>query len=85
MNTEIYEVEITDTFGGEANYSWVKRERIEVPVGTSDLAIVRLAKQFFGLTGLRTKNESYGDQIVRDFQPAGLCQIMFITYLETKN
>jgi len=24
-----YEVEMTDTFGGDANYSWVKREVIE--------------------------------------------------------
>lgn len=26
-----YEVEYTDTFGGEANYSWVRRAKITVP------------------------------------------------------
>ena len=26
-----YEYEYTDTFGGEANYSWVKRGKVHVP------------------------------------------------------
>lgn len=26
-----YEVELTDTFGGDANYSWVRRAVIEAP------------------------------------------------------
>ncbi len=26
-----FQIEVTDTFAGEANYCWVKRETIEVP------------------------------------------------------
>lgn len=29
--SNIYQIEYTDTFGGEANYSWVKRATIAMP------------------------------------------------------
>jgi hypothetical protein len=25
--------ELTDTFGGEANYSWIRRETLQLPAG----------------------------------------------------
>ena len=77
--TDKFEIELTDTFGGQANYSWVHRETLEVPQGTSDLALVRRAKKLFGLSGCPTENQDYGDSMVRDFRPSGLCQVMFIT------
>ena len=77
--TEKFEIELTDTFGGEANYSWVHRETLEVPEGTSDRALVQRAKKLFGLTGCTAETQDYGDVIVRDFRPSGLSQVMFIT------
>ena len=72
MNTT-YRVEVTDLFGGEANYSWVRRYEF---TAKSDLAAVRKAKNLAGWTGIRCEREDYGDQIV--LRPRGLCQIMFI-------
>ena len=42
MNT--YKIEITDTFGGEANYSWVRR--YEIAANTMKGAMQKLARQY---------------------------------------
>ena len=47
-----YLCEHTDTFGGEANYSWVQREELTVSDNISDLSLVRAAKSALGLSGL---------------------------------
>lgn len=65
--------EMTDTFGGEANYSWVRR--ITVADG-SDLSIVRRVKASLGLAGVRCRRVDYGDQIA--LYPAGACIVVFI-------
>lgn len=70
--------EHTDTFGGEANYSWVKRETLESEKELSDLALVRRAKQFAGFTGLKCRVENFGDMIA--IYPSHICQVCFITF-----
>ncbi len=47
------EVEMTDTFGGEANYSWVIRHEFMMPHDASDAQIVRRAKALVGMTGVQ--------------------------------
>ena len=69
--------EKTDTFGGESNYSWVKRANVEFPDGTSDLSIFRKAKSWAGYSGLRGVKTDYGDSI--DFRPYRICQVLFVT------
>jgi hypothetical protein len=32
----LWNVELTDTFGGEANYSWVRRDQLELPADATD-------------------------------------------------
>ena len=72
------QVELTDTFGGEANYSWVNRKTILVDENISDLKAVRLAKKAVGITGLKCKRENYGDEIRLDIVGANLvCFIIF--------
>jgi len=75
-----FNIEYTDTFGGEANYSWVRRATIEVPDNASDLTLVRLAKKVIGLTGVKCKREQWGDDIV--LRPYSSCTICFITFKE---
>ena len=70
-------VEITDTFGGEANYSWWKRESMEVIECLSRAVLVRKAKALMGWTGLRCVTTDYGLMI--ELRPQGMCQVMFIT------
>lgn len=72
-----YQVEVTDTFNGEANYCWVIRKEIEVEKGTSNLALVRRAKAAVGYTGVKCYRDDMGDMIV--LRPSKLLQIIFIT------
>ena len=91
MNT--YTVEYTDTFAGEANYSWVKRTTVYVPELThygydgsqgyakanksAERELMRRAKAAVGLTGVRGVRRHIGELI--EFRPHGSCTVMFIT------
>lgn len=67
-------IEHTDTFGGDANYCWVKRWHSFRKL--TDLQAVRLAKRICGLSGHRCRSENWGDVIA--LYPAGICQVIFI-------
>jgi hypothetical protein len=71
------DVEYTDTFDGEANYSWVKRETLDLPHKLSDRAIMRRAKAAMGLSGVRGRSYSHGD--MWEFRPYRSCTVMFAT------
>lgn len=89
-----YQVEYTDTFGGEANYCWVKRATVDMPGLThygydggtnyakanriSDRELMRKAKAEMGLTGVRGRVERRGDSIA--FYPYRSCTVMLIDY-----
>lgn len=79
IQTDIH-YEITDTYGGEANYSWVKRGKIECKPGKeySDLSAVRRVKKEINLNGVKCKIENYGDMIV--IKPIGQCIVCFVTF-----
>jgi len=72
--------ELTDTFGGEANYSWVKRGTVQCKEGEkySDLAAVRRVKKAIGWQGIRCVVEHHGDWIT--LRPRGMNQVCFITF-----
>ena len=88
-----YHVEYTDTFSGEANYSWVKRATVSVPElthygydGSTGYAkanrsarreLMRKAKEVVGLTGVRGVTSDFGDTI--EFRPYRSCTVMFVT------
>lgn len=94
--TDSFAVEYTDTYGGEANYSWVRRAVIEVPClehfgckSASDYneasrrqsrVIMRKAKAAMGLTGRRGTKDDLGEYI--SFRPYGSCTVMTIDYVE---
>lgn len=60
MTTElITHVEVTNTYGGEANYSWVRRHELRGLEGKSDLAIVRRVKREIGWSGHRCRTEKW--------------------------
>lgn len=69
--------EITDTFGGETNYSWVRRAEVSI-VGAGNRAVVRRAKKALGVSGERTITHDFGDSIQLDF--VGQCKRAFITF-----
>lgn len=68
----MYYVEITDTFGGESNYSWVKYFMVKAKSYTQ--AITKVAKE----TGWRfRKSADFGDQC--NYKGKGACVIAFVS------
>lgn len=78
-----YDIEVTDTFGGEANYSWVKRFTIPDRPRESTLALVRRAKKAAGLNGVKCDTSNYGDLWQLDVR--GACIVAFITWVEPEH
>lgn len=76
--TPIYfaEVEYTDTFGGEANYSWCRRRTIALPEKAKQPAIMRKAKAAIGITGCRGRTCELGESL--EFRPYGCCAVLFV-------
>ena len=68
---------LTDTFGGEANYGWVRRAQIELPNEATDRQIVTAGKADLGLTGVRCRTASDGEGF--ELRPYGSCTVAFIT------
>lgn len=72
-----FRAEYTDTFSGDANYSWVRRVEFEAPDNATDALLMRRAKKALGLSGVRGRRETWGETIV--FRPHGACTILFIS------
>ena len=72
-----FKFEYTDLFGGEANYSWVKRHEEEFPDNISDLSLMRRAKKWAGLTNIRGRVVNCGDLIA--FYPRGYATVLFVS------
>lgn len=84
-----YAVEYTDTFGGEANYSWVRRACVEGPAElaatvkerrNTQRLIMRRAKAAVGLAGARGRTSDFGDGYA--FRPYGSCTVLFVTWTD---
>lgn len=72
--------ELTDTYCGEANYSWVRRIELNVPELLSEKAIVRRVKKEFGLSGLRARRrDNFGDSLAL-WGFGGDCVVLFIDF-----
>ena len=80
MSLAKFEIEHTDTFGGEANYSWCTRKVLKLPENVSDISLIRLAKRELGISKIRHRKEAYGDSIRLDL--VGCCEVVFINFLE---
>ena len=70
------DVEYTDTFAGEPNYSWVRRATLKVPEGLADATIMRRAKKAMGLSGLKGRTRSFGD--CWDFVPHNVATVLLV-------
>ncbi len=74
------ELEFTDTIGGDANYSWVNRDTIEVLENISDSSLIKIAKKQMGID-LRHKTPIVaGDFIRLDFYKSNT--VLFITFFQ---
>lgn len=68
-------LEYTDTFGGQANYSWVRRAHIPSD-GLSRLALIRRAKAWAGLSGVPCEVSCWGDGY--EIRPRRMATVLFV-------
>ena len=71
-----FTVEYTDTFGGEPNYCWVKRDSFMLEADCKDKDVKSFAKALMGLKGLKGRWDDYGDSWA--FRPYGICTVLFV-------
>jgi len=98
MARDIWEIEYTDTFGGEANYCWVNRAEISVLPQERDTV-------YTSASGAAKKRRAYALDVVRkakaamgltgargksywhgdswEFRPYGCCTVLFATFKES--
>jgi hypothetical protein len=77
-----WQFEVTDTFGGEANYSWVRRAWMKdggKPLNRR--ALVRRLKAFAGWTGERATTLDCGDGV--EVRPARACLVGYAIWNDT--
>jgi hypothetical protein len=75
----MHAIEVTDTFGGEANYCWVRRGTTRA---NSRRGKIQAAKQVAGWD-CRVKVYEYGDMMeIRPVETAGMCQVAFVTWAD---
>lgn len=70
----IWQFEVTDTFGGETNYSWVKRAWTKRDL--TERQAVRLAKRWAEWSGLKCDRTTTDDGC--ELRPRGACMVMFV-------
>lgn len=70
-----WQIETTDTFGGEANYAWVHREEVTLPDDLTDRQLVRALRAAAGLTGSKARTVSYSDSF--EWRHPGACVVTF--------
>ena len=75
-----FDVEATDTYGGMANYCWVKRAVIDVPREASQAQVMRRAKRAVGMAGVRGRTERMAGIEGYEFRPYGACVVLFVTF-----
>ena len=73
-----WDAELTDTFGGEANYSWVQREQLKINANYEGGWIVRTAKAAFGLTSVPHKTTDLGGSLRIEFP--SINAVLFLTF-----
>lgn len=72
-----WQCEYTDTFAGQANYSWVRRGTTLVPQNATRRSVVIAVKRELGLTGQRCRTFDHGDMI--ELRPVGFSTVAFAT------
>lgn len=75
---DLYAVEFTDTFAGEANYCWV--ERFTVRAANTRQAITRAKQRRYSSPVPVHTASDYGDMVRIDIKGAAVCA--FIEYLD---
>lgn len=83
-----FNIEVTDTYAGNANYCWVRRYSIEnkwnhLNGKSLQREVIKAVKNKIGWTGIRC--EVYGDCDHYTIHPRNMCQVCFVDWSEERN
>jgi hypothetical protein len=77
--------ELTDTYGGQANYAWVRRLYFETAENMSDIAVIRKAKKLLDISKIRHKKQNWSDAAdTIQLDLVGMNMVAFIYITETE-
>ncbi len=71
-----FEIEVTDTFAGEANYSWVRRYNVKAKSARG--AMTALARKHGG--GWRKAYDIPSESVIARYDLRGACVCAFVSY-----
>lgn len=74
----LYFIEYTDTYGGEANYSWVRRLYVKA---SSETGAIRKARKYWGHTARIRKDWHTGDCTRYNVQGQSVCY--FVNWIDS--
>jgi len=77
---EIFFVEVTDTYGGEANYSWVHKYLVKATTMRGAISVV---SKYEGFAGRLKVDGNYGDMTRHNVSGAAIC--IFTQYADEYN
>lgn len=83
-----YQIEVTDTFGGAANYCWVRRAVVgEGRESLSRRTLIQKTKELAGWDGwCRVNVADFGDMLqIEPAASSGIPQIAFVTWMDNEN
>lgn len=77
-----YYIEMTDTFGGEANYCWVNRFTCEAK--SMKAALTKVKKEvYLSAANVRHTTSNYGDMLRADVKRD--CVVFFVSLFDKQN
>ena len=74
--TEIYFIELTDTYGGEANYSWVSRFKVHAS------SVVSAVRKVSIKTGLNFRKQWDSGELIRYDSKSGATCLFVSEYID---
>ena len=78
-----WQFELTDTFAGESNYSWVKRAWTDSSSDERSRSVLRRAKRWAGMTGERCNVSHFGDAIHAYSKER--CVVLFVQWIDPEH
>ena len=75
-------VEVTDTFGGEANYSWVRRGTTNATTRRGIIEAVKRIARWDGWCRVKVVHNDGECMEIRPTDSSGVCQVAFVTWKE---
>lgn len=74
-----YQIEVTDTFGGEANYCWVKRGQTNAKTRRGKIEAAKRVAGWAGWCRVRVEHYSGDFMELRPVGASGVNQVAFIS------